>query len=67
VPTGKKDDYSLRPAAYWRDRAEEAQTMADSMSDGFARSMMLQIATMYGQLEKRAAAAEAAIKVPLSS
>jgi hypothetical protein len=41
--------------------------MADNMSDGFARSMMLQIATMYTQLEKRAAAVEATTKVPLSN
>ena len=52
-------DHSLRSATYWRDKAKEARNLAEDMADGFAKNMMLEIASMYARLEKRAAAAEA--------
>jgi hypothetical protein len=54
---GKGDDGS-KPAAYWQERAEEALTLSESMSDGFAQNMMREIAKMYDRLAKRAAATE---------
>jgi hypothetical protein len=45
---------SLLDSRYWRDRAEEATTMADAMRDPVARQLMLDVAREYQELEKRA-------------
>ena len=58
--TGDESDHTLKSAAYWKERADEARTKSEGMSDGFAHNMMLEIAVMYDRLAKRAAKAEAA-------
>ena len=39
---------------HWRGRAEEARTLADTMSDEVSKRMMLKIAEDYEHLAKRA-------------
>jgi hypothetical protein len=39
---------------HWRDRAEEARILAEDMGDTVSKEMMLQIATGYDRLAKRA-------------
>jgi hypothetical protein len=56
---GTQKDHRFRSAAYWRERAEAARNMAETMTDGFAKNMMLEIASMYTKLWKHAAASEA--------
>jgi hypothetical protein len=46
--------FSVDDPAHWRVRAEEAQTLADEMSDKVSRAMMLQIAEGYERLAKHA-------------
>jgi hypothetical protein len=41
---------------HWRDRAEEARTLAEQMHDDLSRQMMLRIAEDYETLARRAAA-----------
>jgi hypothetical protein len=43
-------------AQQWRDRAEEARTLAAEMGDEFSRQQMLAIADGYDRLAKRAEA-----------
>src|SRR5262244_2773927 len=45
----------LNDPAHWRDRAEEARTRADQMSDPQCKSAMLRIANDYELLAERAA------------
>jgi hypothetical protein len=45
----------LNDPAHWRDRAEEARTRADQMSDPRCKSVMLRIANDYELLAERAA------------
>jgi hypothetical protein len=45
----------LNDPAHWRDRAEEARTRADQMSDPLCKSAMLRIANDYELLAERAA------------
>ena len=45
----------LNDPAHWRDRAEEARTRADQMSDPQCKSAMLRIANDYELLAQRAA------------
>ncbi len=44
----------LDDSARWRERAEEARTMADEMKDPEARRTLLEIAVSYGKLAERA-------------
>jgi hypothetical protein len=41
-------------AKHWRERAEEARTLADQMNDGDARRSMFTIAAEYDKLAVRA-------------
>jgi hypothetical protein len=45
----------LNDPAHWRDRAEEARTRADQMSDPQCKSAMVRIANDYELLAQRAA------------
>jgi hypothetical protein len=45
----------INDAQYWRDRAEEVRTIADSMKDGTAKETLLDIAEKYDVLAKLAA------------
>lgn len=45
--TKSDDDY---PPSFWRDKAEEARTMAENMASEDGKKIMLQIADMYGKL-----------------
>jgi hypothetical protein len=47
-------DDGLRTAAYWRERAEEARTMADAMKDKVAKATMREIAGKYDAMAERA-------------
>jgi hypothetical protein len=44
----------LNNAQHWRDRAEEARTLAEEMRDEFSRQQMMAIADGYDRLAKRA-------------
>jgi len=44
----------IHDPAHWRQRAEEARTIADQMADREAKGMMLKIAEDYEKLAKRA-------------
>ena len=48
----------LRCARFWRERAEEARTVAESMSGDIARRTMFAIAEQYEVLAAKSAAAE---------
>ena len=41
-------------AEYWRKRAEEARTIAEMITDNFARETMFDIARQYDELAERA-------------
>jgi len=41
-------------AAHWRERAEEARAIAETLTDPVARETMLRIAQEYEKLAKRA-------------
>ena len=53
------DDSGGHTSQYWSDRAEEARTMAAGMQEGFAATMMMEIARLYDRMAARAAATEA--------
>ena len=57
VPTG-----SLRTAAYWRERAEEALNVAEQMRDVATRAIVLDIAAKYDEMAQRAEAREAKLR-----
>jgi hypothetical protein len=44
---GKDDLYARHSAKYWRGKADEARTKADSTLDPTARATMLRIAALY--------------------
>ena len=44
----------IHDPAHWRQRAEEARTIADRMNDAEAKGMMLKIAEDYEKLARRA-------------
>lgn len=44
----------LPDAAYWRDRAEEAFTMADEMKDPVARQLMRDVGEEYDRMATEA-------------
>ena len=48
---------------YWQERAEEARTMAEAMSDPDAKREMLGIAESYERIAKRAEAREAGVNL----
>jgi hypothetical protein len=49
----------LEPSArYWRDRAEEATTMAEAMRDPVARQLMLEAAAEYAERANKTEAKE---------
>jgi hypothetical protein len=48
---------------YWHNRAEEARTIAETMSDPEARQILLEIAECYGRLAKSAADREGGLEV----
>ena len=52
VPTFFIDD-----ADYWRKRAEEARTIAERMTDGHTKSLILGVAESYEKIAKWAALA----------
>jgi hypothetical protein len=43
-----------RGPQYWRNRAEEARTIAETLHDATAKATMLNIATHYERLARRA-------------
>jgi len=45
---------NLEAPEHWRKRAEEARTIAEVMTDNFARETMLDIARQYDELAERA-------------
>ena len=47
---------TVNDPAYWRQRAEEARTVADQLSDPIAQKAMLEIAASYEALADLAAA-----------
>ena len=49
-----QDVRSLSDSRYWRDRAEEASTMADAMRDPVVRQLMLDVAREYQELAQQA-------------
>jgi len=49
-----KNPSFIHDPAHWRQRAEEARTIAEQMSDPEAKRMMLEIAEDYEKLAKRA-------------
>jgi hypothetical protein len=51
---------------HWMSRAEEARTMAESLSDPAAKRAMLDIAKSYEMLAKRAEAKAAGVELPRS-
>jgi hypothetical protein len=52
------------PASHWRERAEEARTLAEQMEDADARRTMLDIANSYDNLAARAEARHAGKPIP---
>ena len=44
----------LNDPEHWRDRAKEARAMAEGMVDPFSKEKMLDVATSYEHLAKRA-------------
>ena len=58
------EDSSVRASRYWRERAEEARTTAESMLDSVAREAMLDIASKYDLMARRAAEHESQPKAP---
>jgi phage shock protein A len=44
----------LKDPAHWRERAEEARRLADELADPKARQTMLDIASSYDRLARRA-------------
>jgi hypothetical protein len=52
---------SLSDSRNWRDRAEEATTMADAMRDPVARQLMLDVAREYQELAQEAEQQEQAV------
>ena len=53
------NDHQLRSAKHWRDKAEEARTMATQMRNASARAVMEDIAEKYERMAERAARREA--------
>jgi hypothetical protein len=52
----RHDDIHMRPlsdASYWRDRAEEATTMAEAMRDPVVRQLMLDVAAEYLEMAEQ--------------
>src|SRR5499427_8793592 len=52
---------------HWRKRADEARSLANDMKDEISKQMMLQIATDYGHLARRARARRWRSRFPASS
>ena len=47
-------DAELHKAKYWRQRAEEARTRADSFQDPETKATLLNVAAMYDAMANRA-------------
>jgi hypothetical protein len=62
-----KDMGPLSNSRYWRERAEEATTMAEAMRDPVARQLMLDVATEYLELAQQAEQRETAVHTPYLS
>jgi hypothetical protein len=54
----------INDAKHWRDRAEEARTHADQMSDAEAKRMMMGIAESHEKIAKRAEERQLAPREP---
>jgi hypothetical protein len=52
------EDSTIHTSRYWRERAEEARSIAESMLDCVARATMLDIASKYDLMARRAAERE---------
>jgi len=66
----RPDDADMGPLSdsrYWRERAEEATTMAEAMRDPVARQLMLDVATEYLELAQQAEQRENAVQKPYLS
>lgn len=48
------ESHSVDDPRHWRARAEEARTMAETLSDPVARKSMLEIAEAYDRMAQRA-------------
>ena len=50
----ERNEDGLRSASFWREKAEEARTLAEGMTDPEAEATMRNIAVMYESMANRA-------------
>ena len=61
-----RDKQGLRTAAYWREKAEEARTLANQMSERGGKRTLEQIAALYDRMAEQAERREGPIRKPSS-